>query len=189
VRFFLGGQCSAFAAQIGIDDDANAAGSVVFQVLADGVKIYDSGLIFGSSAAQSVNVGLTGKSELALIITDGGDGIGSDHGDWANARVTCTASADTTPPTVTSVNPASGATAVATDTAITATFSEEIDPSAQHQRPLRLSNRVQLRRFHRLFLQCQLPYCNSHAECAFAGLSILYSYYQGRIFRREGSRR
>ena len=129
VRFFLGGQCSAFAAQIGIDDDANSSGSVVFQVLADGVKIYDSGLIFGSSAAQSVNVGLTGKSELALIITDGGDGIGSDHGDWANARVTCTASADTTPPTVTSVNPASGATSVTTDTAITATFSEADQPS------------------------------------------------------------
>ena len=190
VRFFLGGQCSAFAAQIGIDDEANSSGSVVFQVLADGVKIYDSGLIFGSSAAQSVNVGLTGKSELALIITDGGDGIGSDHGDWANARVTCTASADTTPPTVTSVNPASGATSVATDTAITATFSEEIEPFNCNTNDLYAYQAgYDYADFIVCYLQCQHPYCDSHAECAFAGLNNLYRYYQRRIFGGEGSGR
>ena len=42
---------------------------------------------------------------------------------------TTAAPPDTTPPTVTSRSPASGATGVATGTAVTATFSEDLDPA------------------------------------------------------------
>ena len=82
--------CSSFAADIGIDDDEEAAnGSVGFQVWAGGVKIYDSGLMTGSAATQSVNVSVAGKNELVLIVTDGGNGNWFDHADWANAQLTC----------------------------------------------------------------------------------------------------
>lgn len=40
-----------------------------------------------NTAAKEVNVNLSGKNELKLIVTDGGDGINSDHADWVNARL------------------------------------------------------------------------------------------------------
>jgi hypothetical protein len=90
VTYSLGGACSSFTAVVGVDDEVPAGlGSVVFQVWADGTKLYDSGLVIRSSAPVNVNVPVSGKSLLQLIITDGGDGNGYDHADWANARVTC----------------------------------------------------------------------------------------------------
>ncbi|GHF36451.1 hypothetical protein HNQ07_001322 [Deinococcus metalli] len=97
VTYSLGGQCSTFASDIGVDDEVGSIGSVVFQVWADGVKIYDSGTMTGSSATKSVNVGIAGKSELKLVVTDAGDGNAYDHADWANARVlSCSSSSSTT---------------------------------------------------------------------------------------------
>ncbi|MFN8556293.1 MAG: NPCBM/NEW2 domain-containing protein [Dehalococcoidia bacterium] len=46
----LDGTCSSFLADVGVDDEVGANGSVVFEVWADGVKLYDSGLLTGSSA-------------------------------------------------------------------------------------------------------------------------------------------
>jgi alpha-glucosidase len=36
-----------------------------------------------------VDVDVSGAQQLDLIIGDGGDGDGTDHGDWADARLTC----------------------------------------------------------------------------------------------------
>lgn len=90
IRYSLNGVCSAFAADVGVDDEVADRGSVIFQVWADGTKLYDSGLLTGLTATQTVNVSLAGRKELALIVTDGGNGTGKDHADWADARVTCT---------------------------------------------------------------------------------------------------
>ena len=46
----------------------------------------------GASATKTVNLDITGRNKLTLIVTDGGDGTAYDHGDWANARATCTSS-------------------------------------------------------------------------------------------------
>jgi hypothetical protein len=119
VRYALNGGCSAFTAVVGVDDDT-VNGSVVFQVLADGVKRFDSGTMTGSSANRSVYVNMTGAQELALIVTDAGDGNASDHADWADAQIGCSLP----PPTVTAFNPAGGATGVALSSSLTATFSQ-----------------------------------------------------------------
>ncbi|MFC7711398.1 NPCBM/NEW2 domain-containing protein [Micromonospora lupini] len=34
---------------------------------------------------------MTGGQRLELRLTDGGDGVGNDHGDWGAARLTCDA--------------------------------------------------------------------------------------------------
>lgn len=75
-----------FLSDIGVDDESGSAGSVVFQVWADGAKLYDSGVMTGNSATKKVNVSVSGKSQIKLIVTDAGDGKNSDHADWANAR-------------------------------------------------------------------------------------------------------
>jgi parallel beta-helix repeat protein len=83
------GTCSAFLSDIGVDDEALGRGSVVFQVWADGTKLYDSGVVTGSMAVKTTSVTIAGKSLLTLIVTDAGDGNAHDHADWANARLQC----------------------------------------------------------------------------------------------------
>jgi glucose/arabinose dehydrogenase len=89
VRYGLGGACTRFRADVGIDDEAGSNGSVVFQVFADGAKLYDSGLMTATAATKTLDVDVSGKSELQLIVADGGDWIDYDHADWAGARVEC----------------------------------------------------------------------------------------------------
>ncbi|MEF2278522.1 NPCBM/NEW2 domain-containing protein [Deinococcus sp. YIM 134068] len=92
VSYALGGMCNVFTAQVGVDDEVGSAGSVVFQVWSGtATKLYDSGLLRGTDAARAVSVDVTGVQNLRLVITDGGNGISSDHADWAEAKVSCPA--------------------------------------------------------------------------------------------------
>ena len=83
------GSCTAFISDIGVDDETFGAGAVVFQVWADGIQLYDSGVMTGTMAAKNVNTNITGRSQLTLVVNDGGDGLTSDHADWAGARLQC----------------------------------------------------------------------------------------------------
>ena len=89
LRWNLGGQCSAFSAVAGLDDETGSQGSVNFQVFVDGALRYNSGTVTTAAPAQSVWVDVTGATELALIVTNGGDDEAYDHADWADARVVC----------------------------------------------------------------------------------------------------
>lgn len=97
VRYTLGGVCSTFTAMIGIDDEVDFRGSVIFKVYADGAIAHTSGTMGGSMGAQPVSVNVSGKNELQLVVTDAGDGISYDHADWADAKVVCTSAPGTTP--------------------------------------------------------------------------------------------
>jgi hypothetical protein len=97
IRWNLGGLCSTFTAEVGVDNEVPPGwGSIVFQVWADGVKLYDSGMMGRGSATKNVSVSVAGKTELALVITDGGNGITWDHGDWGNAKISCQSALSTT---------------------------------------------------------------------------------------------
>jgi glucose/arabinose dehydrogenase len=89
VGFTLPAACSQFQATIGLDDETNGRGSVVFEVWAGGVKLYNSATLTGTSPAVDVAVPLTGQTDLRLIVTDAGGSKDFDHADWAMARVTC----------------------------------------------------------------------------------------------------
>jgi hypothetical protein len=98
-----------FLASVGVDDECGPDGTIIFRVFADGVKLFDSGVMTATTATKSIDIDITGRSQLRLEITDGGDGIGSDHGDWASARIQA---GDTTPPALSAIQAASiGATA------------------------------------------------------------------------------
>jgi alpha-galactosidase len=90
VIYRLGGQCTTFAATVGVDDSANGAGTVVFQVWADGEKLFDSGTVTGTSPAMPVDLDLTGKRRLKLLVTNAGDGSALDRASWGDLRVDCT---------------------------------------------------------------------------------------------------
>ena len=89
IRYNLAGRCTRFTADVGVDDEVGVNGSVTFQVWADGTKLWDSGVMTGASATRTVGPGgvdVTGKQQLQLVVTDGGDNINADHGDWAVRR-------------------------------------------------------------------------------------------------------
>ncbi len=85
--YALNGQYQTFLADIGVDDDVNDRGSVVFEVWLDGTRKYQSAVIKGYHKSTSISVPVTGGNQLKLVVTDGGDGNAYDHADWAGARV------------------------------------------------------------------------------------------------------
>jgi alpha-galactosidase len=87
IRYNLGGVCNRFIAEVGLDDEVGANGSVGFEVWADGAKLYDSGVMAGSTATKNIDLDISGKNELKLIVNNGGDNINFDHADWAGARI------------------------------------------------------------------------------------------------------
>jgi beta-galactosidase len=90
VEIYLGGACSSFTADVGIDEEASG-GSVVFEVYADGVHKWASPRVTNADPAVKANVDVTGARVLKLRVADGGDGNAWDHGDWAAATVHCKA--------------------------------------------------------------------------------------------------
>jgi glucose/arabinose dehydrogenase len=88
----MNGSCAMFRTKVGVDDEVGAThGSLVFQVWGDGTKLADSGLMTGATASKLFTVDVTGRTTLRLVITDGGNGISYDHGDWAAPKLTCAA--------------------------------------------------------------------------------------------------
>lgn len=87
IHYNLASIYTHFTATIGVDDESIPHGSVIFQVFGDGVKLFDSGVVTSSSAAQSFNVSVAGVRDLELLVLDDGDGLNSDHADWAGAQV------------------------------------------------------------------------------------------------------
>ncbi len=104
VRFAIS-NCSRFKAEVGIDEEVGALGSVVFEVYAGATKVYDSGTLTGSSATQPVDVAITGATQLRLVVTGAGDGVDYDHADWASARIECGGGQTNQPPTPTIASP------------------------------------------------------------------------------------
>src|SRR4029077_544616 len=84
VIYRLGGQCTSFSATVGVDDSANGSGSVVFQVWADGGKLFDSGTLTGASPGEAVQVDLTGRRRLKLLVTNAADGSALDRASWGD---------------------------------------------------------------------------------------------------------
>ena len=97
VGLALDGRCTRFSAAVGVDDEMKGAGSVAFQVWGDGALLAQSRVLTGDDAAETLDVDVTGIDELRLV-ADPGDGNGSDHADWADARLTCTSALDATCP-------------------------------------------------------------------------------------------
>jgi hypothetical protein len=100
----LNGGYTQFLADVGVDDEVGSAGSVVFQIFVDDIKVYDSGVMTGATATKSVSIDVTGHSKMQLVVTDAGDGMDNDHADWANARLVAVASGSNAP-VITSVDP------------------------------------------------------------------------------------
>ena len=109
MTFKLPSNAQTFSAVVGVDDEVKGRGSVIFQVVADGQKLFDSGKMTGSNDAQSVNVKVSGKKLLELVVTDAGDGLSYDHANWGDAALTTDATQAAAPATGSPTTPSAGA--------------------------------------------------------------------------------
>ncbi|MFI7544016.1 glycoside hydrolase family 2 TIM barrel-domain containing protein [Actinoplanes sp. NPDC049599] len=85
----LGGDCTRLRTDVGVDDETGSAGSVTFEVRGDDTLLARTGVLTGADPAQRLDVDVTGVRRLELRVTDGGNGNGNDHADWASARIAC----------------------------------------------------------------------------------------------------
>jgi alpha-galactosidase len=83
----LDGGAEKFSASVGVDDEKKKSpASIEFSLIGDGITLWKSGVMRGGDAARVCEVNLAGVKSLVLEVGDAGDGIDSDHGDWADAK-------------------------------------------------------------------------------------------------------
>ncbi|HYJ67371.1 MAG TPA: NPCBM/NEW2 domain-containing protein [Nocardioidaceae bacterium] len=88
VTYFAAGDCATVAAQVGIDDETNSQGDVIFELWGDGQQLASSGVVSGGDPAVPLSADLAGVDVLQLRVLDNG-GPNYDHADWADAQITC----------------------------------------------------------------------------------------------------
>ncbi|HVK22094.1 MAG TPA: NPCBM/NEW2 domain-containing protein [Actinokineospora sp.] len=84
----VNGACTGFDAVVGLDPETGTAGSVTFEVVADGTTVYTSSVLRAGQTA-TVGVALSRPTSVSLVVKGTADGVNSDHADWAGARLTC----------------------------------------------------------------------------------------------------
>jgi len=89
VEYYTGKECETVTADVGVDDEKGTKGTVAFEIWADGTKVASTGVLTNAMPAQPLSADVTGAQVVRLVVTDGGDGIDSDHADWANAKLSC----------------------------------------------------------------------------------------------------
>lgn len=94
IVYDLQGKYKRFKATVGPDDytlsSEDKQTSIIFKVYVDGIQVFNSGIMKTNpySNPQNIDIDVTDKSELKLIVNDAGDDRYSDQADWADARLT-----------------------------------------------------------------------------------------------------
>ncbi|MHC4930706.1 MAG: NPCBM/NEW2 domain-containing protein [Planctomycetota bacterium] len=86
----LAGRYRRFESVVGVPGKAPAEGrwgSVRFEVVADGKKVYASPILRGGGVYERVALDVRGVKELKLTVNDAGDGPWGDGCAWADAKV------------------------------------------------------------------------------------------------------
>lgn len=76
-----------FTSYVGVDQEIGNPASVAFKVYVDGVLKAETGVMKKADGQEFIKVNIAGAKELKLVVSDGGNGIGSDHADWADAKL------------------------------------------------------------------------------------------------------
>jgi hypothetical protein len=90
VTIALNRQCTAYDALAGVDDMTLGLGKVSFSVYADGVRLWQSGMVKGNDPAVPVHVNLTGRRTVRLVVRPHSNLFDrAALADWAESRFTC----------------------------------------------------------------------------------------------------
>ncbi|MFE8943920.1 NPCBM/NEW2 domain-containing protein [Streptomyces sp. NPDC007856] len=90
VTIALNRQCTAYDALAGVDDMTLGLGKVSFSGWADGVRLWQSGMVKGRDQAVPVHVDLTGREVVRLVVRPHSNVFDQAAlADWAESRLTC----------------------------------------------------------------------------------------------------
>jgi alpha-galactosidase len=87
--YYLGGNCSAFNVDLGLDDSDKGTGAVVYEFYADGNQVYNSGVVTNSTPTIHASVNVTGANILELYVGEGNGTINYGNADFGNPQLTC----------------------------------------------------------------------------------------------------
>ncbi|WCD87671.1 hypothetical protein KPP03845_104065 [Streptomyces xanthophaeus] len=90
VEITLNRQCTSFSARAGVDGlSLLTDGKVRFSVYADGERLWQSGALGYRDPAVAVQVPLSGRSSLRLVVERAGQGSLPTLASWADAVISC----------------------------------------------------------------------------------------------------
>ncbi|MFI5856089.1 sigma-70 family RNA polymerase sigma factor [Streptomyces parvulus] len=89
VTIDLNRSCSSYDALVGVDDLTMKLGKVRFSVYADGVRLWNSGVVAGGDPAVPVHVDVAGRESVRLVAEPHGPLDSATLADWARSRFTC----------------------------------------------------------------------------------------------------
>lgn len=103
ITYYLGGQCSSFSAEVGLEKDFG--GKIIFTVNGDGRQLYQSRTFTPGFAPEPIKTDLTGVQYLELSLDPANaDAINGAHGIWGNAKFNCSPPDSKAPVTTASVS-------------------------------------------------------------------------------------
>jgi alpha-galactosidase len=84
----IDGKGARFTAYVGLDGEVvEGKGSVQFFIVGDKKVLWESGTMKKPDKPKKVDVDISGVKLLGLLVTDAGDDIDYDHGDWCDAKL------------------------------------------------------------------------------------------------------
>lgn len=89
IYYYLGGNCSTFTADLGLDGSDRGTGSVIYEIYADGNLVYDSGVVTNSTPTVHANVNVSGAKVLELEVAEGNGTPNYGNADFGTPQLTC----------------------------------------------------------------------------------------------------
>ena len=86
IEYILDGRYRILEGAVGLDDEQKHGNKIESWIYADNKLIYKSGIMQGWIYPKYFRLNIAGAKEIKLLITDGGDGINFDHGDWLGIK-------------------------------------------------------------------------------------------------------
>ena len=90
----LKGNAKLFTAMVGVDDETQSQGSVIFSITVDDKIVARTAVMRGGDKPILLGAKLDGARYVVLTVEDAGDNITFDHADWADAKVYVAAGTD-----------------------------------------------------------------------------------------------
>ena len=87
--YYLGGNCTNFSTDLGLDDSDKGTGAVDYQIYADGQQVYDSGVVTNSTPTIHASVNVSGAKVLELYVGEGNGTINYGNADFGDPQLTC----------------------------------------------------------------------------------------------------
>ena len=75
-----------FSALVGVDDATTSEDTVIFEVQADGQRLWRSASLHKGASPLAVNVDVSGKKEIRLLTLDAGHALSEAYADWVDAN-------------------------------------------------------------------------------------------------------